>query len=581
MLLFEILIRIFKIMQNSKWIRLFIISILFLQACQTDSNAVQLSDFGFEKAMEPLLTQNELGSQQFIISTDKDTSLIGEKGTIINIPANCFKTKNGESVTLELIEAPTLADMLLLNAQTASDGRPLKSGGIIYLSATANDKELDAKKPIEIKIPAEAINTNMTAFVGDFDENGVMNWIEGNEMTFDTTSEYNDLITTGMFEIPFAQFPYRAKYYERDSIAKEYPPVNGVVQAPVMDYLIAPERGRFYKKLIELIESEKYAGTNLATREFAERLYRLQYVNHTYHYDAIRPNGMWELSTDDFAKYEHSSLQIYLNNLDKPLWYSDSLVYNNIKRYTPRPTNSGTFEAFVKRCNAQKETFKTFYEEGLTEVIIIDDRGVDLTGENALVELIQKGVKPEAAKNTISLYEQQQEIIEALKDDEDAFIASLKRDEELLKQQRAENQIRYYVITGTDLGWINVDQLYTLPNAEEFDLKVTVNTPLDVDFLNVNMVIGDRNSFLTAYENEDGTYQFTNDTIEYKTKLPIGEIVTIVAISYLNGQPLLGIKKLTIGGSNAVSFSATERTQGKFKSMLNSIGNKFGPSYDF
>ncbi|MFT5818919.1 MAG: hypothetical protein ACI8ZM_000140 [Crocinitomix sp.] len=568
-------------MQNLKWIGLIIIGGIFLQGCQTESDAIEISEFGFQKALEPLLGQNELGSQQFNISADKDTSLIGEKGTIINIPANCFKTKNGETVALELIEAPTLQDMLLLNAQTLSDGRPLKSGGIIYLNATANGKLLDAKKPIEIKIPAQAINSNMGAFVGDFNENGVMNWVEGNEMTFDTTSEYNDLITNGMFEIPFDHFPYRAKYYERDSIAKVYPEKNGVVQAPVTDYLIDPEMARFYEKLIDIIESEKYAGTNLATREFAQRLYRLQYMNHAYHWADIRPNGMFEHSSDGFAKYEHSSLQIYLNNLDKPLWYSDSLVYTNIKRYVPDPFTSGDFAEFVERCDKQKERFKSFYEERLTNVIIIEDKGVDLTSENALTELIQKGVKPENAKNTISLYKQQQEVIEALKTDEDAFIRSLKRDEELLKQQRAENQIRYYVITGMDLGWINVDQLYELPNSEEFDLQVTVNTPPDVDFLNVSMVLGDRNTFLSAYENEDGTYQFTNDTIEYKTKLPIGEIVTIVAISYLNGHPLLGIKKLTIGDSNAVSFSATERTESKFKSLLNSIGSKFGTSSEF
>ncbi|NOQ74607.1 MAG: hypothetical protein GQ574_21525 [Crocinitomix sp.] len=570
-------------MQSLKWIGLFIIGGIFLQGCQAESDAIQLSDLGFQKDLEPLLAQNELSSQIFSVNTDQDTSIIGEKGTIINIPKDCFKTKNGETVAIELIEALTIQDMLLLNAQTVSDGRPLETGGIIYLNATANGKVLEADKPIEIKIPSSSVNSNMNAFVGEFNENGVMNWMEGNTMTFDTTSEYNDLITNGMFEIPFDHFPYRAKYYERDSIAKVYPMKNGVVQAPIPDYLIAPEMAQFYIKLIDIIESERYAGTNLATREFAERLYRLQYVDHTYHVEEPKPNGMLEMASDDFAKYEHSSLNIYINNLDKPLWYSDSLVYNNIKQYNPPHSDSDTYPPYVKRCNQQKEKFKTFYEERLTKVIIIDDKGVDLDGENALAELIQKGVKPVDAKNTISLYKQQEEIVNALKADEDAFIASLKRDEQLLKQQRAANQIKYYVITGTELGWINIDQLYDLPNAKEFDFEVTVNTPVDVDldFLNVSMVFSERNSFISAYKNDAGKYQFTFGDFEMKTKLPLGERVTLVAISYIDDQPFLGTKEITLGNANEVSINPKIRALDKFKSMLNSINGTFETSTNF
>lgn len=562
-------------MQKLKLIGLFLILGIFLQGCQEDpSENVSMSDFGFQKALEPLADQNGLESQLFMIKIDKDTTLVGEKGTIITIPKGTFKTKTNSSIVIELIEAPTLQDMLLLNAQTSSNGKPLETGGIIYLNATENGISLRAKKPIEIKIPSQLIDVNMKAFIGDFNEGGIMNWVEGNSMSFDTTSEFNDLIATGMFEIPFAQFPYRAKYYERDSIAKVYPLKNGVIQAPVYDYLIAPKMTQFYIKLIDIIESERYAGTNLATREFAERLYRLQYVDHTYHVEEPKPNGMIELASDDFAKYEHSSLNIYINNLDKPLWYSDSLVYNNINQYKPPFSNGEDYPLYVKRCNEQKERFKTFYKEGLTEVIIINDRGIDLSKANALSQLIQQGVKPEDAKNTISIYKQQQEILNALKMDEDAFIWSLKRDEELLKQQRATNQMKYYMITGTELGWINIDQLSDLPNAAEYDFEVDINTPDDIDFLNVSMVFSERNSFINAYKNDAGNYQFTYDEYDFKRKLPLGEMVTIVAISYINNQPILGIKKLTLGTAHEINFSATIRTLDKFKSMLSSIGNK-------
>lgn len=86
----------------------------------------------------------EKPSQFFIINPLKDTTIYGEEGTVIHVPAGGLTTK--QKVEVELKEFYDLADLMINDLSTVSNGEFIQTGGSIYLDA----KELDSKRKVNI-----------------------------------------------------------------------------------------------------------------------------------------------------------------------------------------------------------------------------------------------------------------------------------------------------------------------------------------------------------------------------------------------------------------------------------------------
>ena len=86
----------------------------------------------------------EKTSQFFIINPLKDTTIYGKEGTVIHIPAGGLTTK--QKVEVELKEFYNLADLMINDLSTVSNGEFIQTGGSIYLDA----KELDSKRKVNI-----------------------------------------------------------------------------------------------------------------------------------------------------------------------------------------------------------------------------------------------------------------------------------------------------------------------------------------------------------------------------------------------------------------------------------------------
>ena len=141
---------------------------------------------------------------------------------------------------------------------------------------------------------------------------------------------------------------------------------------------------------------------------------------------------------------------------------------------------------------------------------------------------------------------------------------------ELLKQKRAENQVRYYLITANQLGWINVDRFYNNPEAEEVKLLANLNAPDNLEFINVSLVFKTQNTFLSGYITDDGRYRFTKDNEGYN-KLPVGETATIVAISHKDEQPILGMKEIVIGEEELINIDLQLLALEEFQAQLSRL----------
>lgn len=151
--------------------------LLLAVACQEASQDTETK----RPELEELRTE-ALAKTEFQFVPDHDTMLSGQKGTILQIPADAFVDSNGilvkEPIRFEMKECLNKQDMLLSGLTTTSNGAFLESGGMLYLNArTEGGPVFLAKgKAIGVSMPADTILDGMMLFEGEPGASGI-NWV--------------------------------------------------------------------------------------------------------------------------------------------------------------------------------------------------------------------------------------------------------------------------------------------------------------------------------------------------------------------------------------------------------------------
>jgi mono/diheme cytochrome c family protein len=117
------------------------------------------------------LNSSNLTEQTFIIRTDKDTTVKTTEGIIISIPANSIKA-DGNTVTLQIKEALTTADILKAGLTTQAGKDILSSDGMFYIGTKEQSTITGA---IHIKLPTANANKNMQLYNG-VEKDGKIDW---------------------------------------------------------------------------------------------------------------------------------------------------------------------------------------------------------------------------------------------------------------------------------------------------------------------------------------------------------------------------------------------------------------------
>jgi len=141
------------------------------------------------------LNPSNLESSFITIDADSAYTLKTGKGSVLKIAANTFATEEGQKVTIEIKEAFTMQEILLAGLSTQSNGRPLKSGGMIYFNATSDGQTIDISKPIDIAIPSEIYDPTMQLFRGAINADSSVNWVD--PVPLDTTPNARMIIAGG------------------------------------------------------------------------------------------------------------------------------------------------------------------------------------------------------------------------------------------------------------------------------------------------------------------------------------------------------------------------------------------------
>jgi len=131
-----------------------------------------------------LFSHDEIEKQIFLISTKKDTTIIGKKGTIIKIPKYAFELINGEKVeeniNIELKEVFEKSEFIYGNLTTTSNGQVLESNGMIFIDAKTIQgikcKIVD-NKSINLEVLSDKFEADMNLFEGEKSNNNSINWI--------------------------------------------------------------------------------------------------------------------------------------------------------------------------------------------------------------------------------------------------------------------------------------------------------------------------------------------------------------------------------------------------------------------
>ena len=117
------------------------------------------------------------------IDPSKENVVKGTNGTMLYIPNDAFLAEDGTpvkgKVDIKIAECYALSEMLGQGLSTISDGKILRTGGMINLTASADGKMLKIKdgKAIEVCFPKNKSNDSMQLFYASKDSKGQMNWI--------------------------------------------------------------------------------------------------------------------------------------------------------------------------------------------------------------------------------------------------------------------------------------------------------------------------------------------------------------------------------------------------------------------
>ena len=129
-----------------------------------------------DRTIHKLLSPGKLPAQTFVIDIRKDTTLITKKGALIRIPKGTLKADNN-SVKLEVKEAYSMEDIVKGGLTTTSFGKPLRSGGMLYINPVGYNNVTIAK-PISVATPAPFPDSNMKLFKGEFRSDSSLNWTD-------------------------------------------------------------------------------------------------------------------------------------------------------------------------------------------------------------------------------------------------------------------------------------------------------------------------------------------------------------------------------------------------------------------
>lgn len=394
--------------------------------------------------------------ETFLVKGNSDTTVYTVDEVIIYMPKGAVVDDKGEPATdFELRFAGFLdaGEALTSGLTTNTGNRLLNSSAIVYANLSKNGQQLfiDATKGIELKIPDNYDQNNLEVYRPD-DSKPDLIWKKTQHRTYLQTIDFDllnflphgyqtivqDHLGSAYSDTAADSVYYAMEAYERRELLTEL--TDRVEASEFLIFHKSAKREEYhylsedsYEPIIspakvKVLKSEKFADTFIATRAFEERMKVLQKLN------------CWDGQLFD----------TYLENLHRPLWVSDSIIFFQHKFDDPL-----------------LQEFEKFYKQKLTNTAKAP------TNSNGYLDWFYTNL----AEARQQILEQQQS---RNKPGDRVLKDILKKREKLLEQRsnllrkREAYRMKRFNFQMTQTGWYNFAIPASLEELDTFTLDVSL-----------------------------------------------------------------------------------------------------------
>lgn len=477
-----------------------------------------------EDALRPLLIN---------VDTQRDTTVLSPGGIVLDIPRGCFIDSLGRTIAspvqVTLKEALTAIDIIKAGLSTMSGDTLLETGGMFHIDARQNGRavRIDSSKAITAMVPAQRNQEGMMLYRGEELPDGRIDWrdpqpLKKSLVPVDITTlnfyppgyvqklaDLGQAVTTKAFKDSlYYSFCYTSSPAPvQDRVIAEsteiWPDVAGTGNSGPVEAFVSSDTTT--KNLDELMETTyqgtgidpakvktiwqpRFNGSNLATREFEERMRAIH------------------------GTCDNAVLDLYVNNLDQDLSELDSRAVR---------MGYAAFSAFTRRNDGRvdlpkhaAERLRAVYENwSRAEASAIRKAQEDFWAEQAKLD---GAANQKRTQHSAQETERRQALFRR---EYDANLAEACRQLGIEKLgPRREPPIAAYVANITNPGWWNVDRAVFQATADRRDMRFTdkrTDKTATLTYAPLMVEVSDRTSydelFVYLIPEELNSYQRMNE----------------------------------------------------------------------
>ncbi len=544
---------------------------------------------------QKVMTQDYLPVQTFDIDNTKDTMLKSEHGMLFVIEKGTFGQH--KNIQLKLKEAFSAKEILLSKLSTSSQGNPLETAGMFEWTAQSNGKNIEPEKEILVSIPTDDFKEDMKIFKGEVTESGTIDWREPQEL--EQFVPCVDILSLNFYppcyqgELDRLGYGNATKHF-KDSLYYAFSAEIGTLNeyAHIVQPEIAGALEVYYGE-----DSESYRNINADDEkriraEVAEYNRKLAKRLKTELIDPVKIKAIWNAQFNNtilatkafeerlsfiFLTSNSELLELYVNNLDKPIYMIDSMAA------VKEPLAKKEFLQFaaqrlgrVKTDDTKASLLREYYQKQEAEY------KEAILKANALYEEKHAEAKQKADKISSDRYKAVNEMVGETFMNE--LQMNLKEAYRQLGYQPAPPMLYNYTFPVRNTGWFNVDKyvLESTTNRTTLDytdpltgktaiirydsIKVSVTNDDEFEETIAYIIPNNFSTFLLL-QKENNQYAYScNELIDY----------SVLFIAYKGDQPYY--QKIESAKAMTYEITLQSISQNELEMKLSLLDKKSGRS---
>ena len=469
----------------------------------------------------------------FDIESDVDQELTLSLGTQLNIPAHAFCFEDGTAVDgkdihIETKEAFSYLDMIDQNLFTMTNDGMLETGGMIYIKATADDRNLRLKDGQNIKIsyPLQKPLENMELFTGVGPENNNIN----DGIIWEATGEEIESVPD-----------QNQSFYIQVNLDPIFHHDFEVIEEPILSFTEMPAYPRKVRKAYPPSE-----------RIYSEEKYKEVYDKY------LEAKALYDKDQETYdQRLKNWNLEVSNRKVAIRKYYRDLKYYHTQKRVITaikvleNRQHSESHDVLIKQLFG-------FLDQKIPPVRKDEKYAIKLAFGNQ-TKNVKEHVGLDIFPSSTHFYDRSSHYAGAFP------IVIRKIEAAIMKEKYAQGYVdtellERYVVTSSNLGWINCDRFYEMPPDQKTELQLANTTSEEKHYLvfkNIKSVMG------------PNRYQ----GISFKN-IPKNKEATVIGIKVVNNVAYLAKQDVTTGSIKKLELKYEKTSLERLKNVIQDIASE-------